>query len=1175
VTWAGGRQVSAVKSTTRSARPSEAEEASGRLNGSTAHPYETSVARKGNGRFGCFPVAAHNSPVKEDRVTSLKGLYRWMIRFGAAVTVVLLCLCVFAAGVLAFFRIGLTGDQVANRIVPRLERSLGWSMSYGSAHLQWSGFEAATLILSDLKCRDTADGPVRFQVAETGVEVRLLPLVKGVLRIERIAVARPVLYMPISFRPSKPNGQDHASSSTLWGPLIRLEVGRVDLARGRIVFGGSVQGRDATAAVVEEVRLAAENISLSGVERVSVVGSMPAAGAPGRFELEGRLQSTLASPSDWSGTLSLGVTGCPLFVIRSLAAAFGHEVPFCGGTLDLSIEADAGPERREVRGEVRLSRASMQPCGIFHQEVPIESAQCRFAAISDRDGLHLDIADMRLPGVALSGTFHSADFSSANADVSVRVKHAELDLDRIFPLIPVHLLGVEDRSRLTAAGLRGRIVVTGASWSGAISDLVAGHPRWRTLTVNAFLKDVSAFVPGFGLPVKNASGRVQLNADEMRFQDTHLVLGGSPIALNGSVTHLRGAPRIDLFVSVKAQAQDLVPLLQAEPVAALLPWWLRETRDPQGGITVKLDLKGRLDHPEIKGAVDLDKFQCRVERLPLPLKAVNGSVHFAGAGATVSGLAGQIGDTSIQVNGTISQENLALQAEFRAAPQDLTRLAVLPATCKVSGKIPIMAKLEGRPSEPKFTASTDLKANAVTVGTIVQKRAGVPLTLEAAGRWDDKSVQIDEAYFVIGADRVSARATIGRDGKVALSVNLPPKGDQTQSLIGLIAPSLDLKPGGRIEGDAALRIDPEPDRRVTGEADFTLNHVSLHIPGFHKPVAGVTGKVRWRGDTVTVSLDRARIGSSIVGGNCTVTGWKDPRVQAALDFSFLDTTDFTARPGTVSQYTWGEWIQVSRVLTFLARSQGTGMVRVHKGKTPSWDFSSFEMPIEGRGGLLRSANWKTQIGNGTVRGNARFDIRPETRKPLELELQGDHLKIERTMLVDPDRVRVEGDLDFEGRLEWSLIPGRENNGIHRSGEIEVRLKDGVIHRFDALSKVFSVINLGSIMRGRLPDIMTEGLPYSRLTWTMEALGTRWKVRNLKLLSDAARIDAAGMYFSDQGRFDFKVEVAPLVGIDKLISGILSPILTGEGKTLTFTLLVGGNSKAPEVRLVPLESLSTR
>ncbi|MCA1959989.1 MAG: hypothetical protein LDL33_04255 [Desulfomonile sp.] len=1096
-----------------------------------------------------------------------------MKRLGAAFTVVLFCLCVFAAGVLAFVRIGLTGDQLARLIIPRLERSLGWNVSYSSAYLGWSGLEAATLILSDLQCRDSADGPVRFQVAQAQVEAHLLALMKGVLSLERISIVRPVLYMPIAFRTTRPNGDDIAERDPLWLLPIRPEIGRLDLDHGRIVFGGPALNRDASATVVEEVRLSAENITPSGVEKVTLVGSMPAPGVAGRFELQGSLQLAPSSPSGWRGAFSLGVAKCPLFAIRSLAATFGQEVPFCGGTLDGSLEAEAGPERREVRGDVRLTRASMQPCGVFHQEIPIESAQCRFGAVSDRDGVLLEIADMRLPGIVFSGNVRrSADFDSASAKVAVRVKHAELDLDRVFPLVPVHLLNAEDRSRLTAAGLKGRVVVTDASWSGAVSDLVAGRPRWRTLTVNAFLKDVSAFVPGFGLPVRNASGRMQLNADEMRFQDTHLVLGGSPIALNGSVTHLRGAPRIDLFVSVRAQGQDLVPLLQAEPVAAVLPWWLRETRDPQGGITVKLDLKGRLDHPQIKGTVDLDKFQCRVEGLPLPLRAVNGALHFTGTGATVPGVTGQIGDTSIQVNGTISQENLAIQADVRAAPQDLARLALLPSLCKVSGKVPIVAKLEGPPSEPKFAASVDLKGNMFSVGSLVQKRAGVPLTLEVTGRWNDKTVHIDEAYLVIGPDRVSTRAVIGRDGKVSLSVNLPPKGVQTQSLVGLLAPSLDLKPGGRIEGDAALRIDPEPERRITGEADFTLNHVSLHIPGFHKPAAGITGKIRWRGDTVTASLERARIGSSIVGGSCTVAGWKEPRVQATLDFSFLDTTDFTARPGTVSPYTWGEWIQVSHVLTFLARSQGTGMVRVHKGKTPSWDFASFEMPIEGRGGLLRSTNWKAQIGNGTVRGSARFDIRPETRKPLELELQGDHLKIERTMLMDPDRVRVEGDLSFEGRLEWGLIPGRENAGIHRSGEIEVRLKDGVIRRFDALSKIFSVINLGSIMRGRLPDIITEGLPYSRLTWTMEAMGTKWKVKNLKLLSDAARIDAAGMYFSDQGRFDFKVEVSPLVGIDKLISGILSPIITGEGKTLTFTLLVGGNSASPEVRLVPLESL---
>ena len=156
----------------------------------------------------------------------------------------------------------------------------------------------------------------------------------------------------------------------------------------------------------------------------------------------------------------------------------------------------------------------------------------------------------------------------------------------------------------------------------------------------------------------------------------------------------------------------------------------------------------------------------------------------------------------------------------------------------------------------------------------------------------------------------------------------------------------------------------------------------------------------------------------------------------------------------------------------------------------------------------------------------------------------------------------------EGHLEWKITPRRENNGVYKTGKIEVRVLDGVIHRFEALSKIFSLINLGSLLRGRLPDIVSEGLPFQSLTWNMEVFDDKWKFHDVKLLSDASRVDAYGMYFSSQDRIDFKVEVSPLVGIDAIVSGLLGGLVTKDGKTLSTTFSVRGLPGTPDVRLEP-------
>ena len=175
------------------------------------------------------------------------------------------------------------------------------------------------------------------------------------------------------------------------------------------------------------------------------------------------------------------------------------------------------------------------------------------------------------------------------------------------------------------------------------------------------------------------------------------------------------------------------------------------------------------------------------------------------------------------------------------------------------------------------------------------------------------------------------------------------------------------------------------------------------------------------------------------------------------------------------------------------------------------------------------------------------------------------------MLYNPEKVNVEGTVTAEGHLEWRLGSGRVNNGINRTGKIEVRVQDGVIHRFDVLSKIFSLVNLGSLLRGRLPDIMGQGLPFQRLTWEMDVFDDKWKVKDLQLTSDAARIHSSGMYFSGQERVDFRVDVSPLVGLDAIFSGLFGNMITRDGKILTTTFRVRGLVDAPDVRLEAFDS----
>ena len=398
----------------------------------------------------------------------------------------------------------------------------------------------------------------------------------------------------------------------------------------------------------------------------------------------------------------------------------------------------------------------------------------------------------------------------------------------------------------------------------------------------------------------------------------------------------------------------------------------------------------------------------------------------------------------------------------------------------------------------------------------------------------------------------------------SISLHLPPKGIRSEALIPFLDRRVEMQPGGRLEGDATVTIDEK--RRTAADANLQFSHVSLRFPGFYKRTEGMDATIRLRGKAFQLAVTRAKIGNSVFSGSMIASGWTQPKLDITLEFSALDTQDFTAPPGHVSRMTWGEWIRSNPAIRFLARSSGNAFVQVKEGDTSVRHFSDFRAQIEGKDGRLRVGNWTFRIADGIVRGTALFDIRRQTRVPFTLEFQADQLRMEKVMLSDPQWLRVEGAAIADGQLQWKLSSNRANEGIYKTGSIEVRVHDGVVNKFDVLSKLFALVNLGSLVRGRLPDLVAQGLPFQSLTWKMDVFGTKWNFKDMLLVSDAARINACGIYLSDQDKIDFRVDVSPLVGFDTIFSGLFGNLITRNGKILTTTWRVRGLSGSPDIRL---------
>ncbi len=1052
-----------------------------------------------------------------------------------AVLLLVLALLLFCAGLFVFVRVSMDGDQLARLLIPRLESQLEKKISLTSLNLTWLSAGTARISLTGLEAQERDTGSMVLTVSEAELEVDCLSVMKGQILVNLVRISEPTVFVPPpeeALKRLKAQPKGGFKPPPLYPVILDLEI-----TNGRLALVAPAGSSSSSKVLLSGIEVLAKAATSASVEKfmLKAVASETATGPS--LLVEGRLDSSPLLGKELRGEAKIECTGFPIFPLRVLSAYLNYEFPLSEGGFDLKATIGGSPEDFRAQGEINISKGILIPGNAFFRDVPLDRVVGRFTAGRSGDGIRIDIEELGLPGMKLSAQVMIRNPGLPNASVEVTVRKADFDLEKIFPLIPFKLMKTDDRERLVEAGLKGHLLVETATWKGQVADVIDTKIRPGAFFIDAYLDKVSGFIPAVGLPIANASGRVRSSADEMIFKGISLTLGNSPLVLNGWISDLGSSPRADLFLTLTAQGQDLKPILEIGSVAGHIKPWLHGISEPQGGISITMDVKGDLKKPNLKGRIVLEDFQCRFSQFPLPVKKVYGSLRFRGSEIVFSGLKGIVGDSAADIGGMISPENVDVVGDLKLAAGDLRKLNMLPEMLMVKGNVPVSLAVKGPRTSTGFSVKVDLKGNALSIGSWVKKNPGVPLELTAVGSSDADGISIDDAYLLTNDTRISARAKTDKEGKTVLSVHLPPKGVLTNALIPLTHPALDLQPGGRIEGDAVIKMGLDSSRDLHLDSNLLLSHVSLRA-GFHKRVDGMTGNLRLRGKSLNGTLERAKIGNSEISGTISIADFENPRVEIIVESSFLDTTDFSAPPGHVSAVTWAEWIRSNPVVRFLARSRGVGQLKIVRGKTALRAFSDFRANFEGAQGLVRAPQWQLSFADGTLRGKALFDIRADTVTPLTLDdLQGDQLKMERIFTSDRERVRIEGTATVHGRIEWKTNNKREEHGIYKKGHLDVSVHNGVIERFEVLSKIFSLINFGSLVRGRFPDIIAQGLPFRSIKWHAEVFDNKWRVTGLKVDSDAAGIDATGSYYSDQDRVDFKVDVAPLVGLDTIVSGL--------------------------------------
>lgn len=159
---------------------------------------------------------------------------------------------------------------------------------------------------------------------------------------------------------------------------------------------------------------------------------------------------------------------------------------------------------------------------------------------------------------------------------------------------------------------------------------------------------------------------------------------------------------------------------------------------------------------------------------------------------------------------------------------------------------------------------------------------------------------------------------------------------------------------------------------------------------------------------------------------------------------------------------------------------------------------------------------------------------------------------------------LQGELGGEGFLPASF------------GKFSVSVRNGVMRHSPVLSTIFSLLNVSQLFSFKLPDVNSEGVPFSRLTAELAFDKGVISSEQVVIDSEALNMVYVGNYDMIRDELDLLAVVKPLRTIDKVVTRlpIAGWILGGEEKALiTAQFKVTGRGADPDVEAIPITAMS--
>lgn len=1071
-----------------------------------------------------------------------------LVRLGLVVIVTLVVLGV----TFLFFSRAITGEDYLKKFVlDQLEDSLGRKLDVH--RVKFVFFPRIRVELTDVAIHDRNSDEILFTAKRIDLVLRLIPLLKRQVVGKRLVIEEPTLTL-------------RRSESGHWNVFDGLHdragtdrrtmemMGRVFMIRQATLVNGTIAVVDAARPDgVRSVKLERVEAGLliradRGVAELHVSATHPGQQGLSAVSLDGVIRRSERAPT-LTGEDSLGPTAVFQFdgrvdaanvMIREAADFFGPR-----------------PVPEQVQGVVNLQSAVRVMPGVA--------------------GYDMVLSDMsaRLNEMALTGNANLAGLLTPQPTFAVTFSTALVSLPQLLRAVPAEWIHPQLPALLADRQIDGKVQVVNATVTGSA---IAGPQL--SLTGEFRVQEGQALIGQDRVAAKDLAAAVVVEPGRVRVSGLTGTYGTIQLTDGkATVSFLEAGPWLELEITGNMAASNLVEFLTRTVKAERLTRLLAGIRDVEGMAVPTFRLVGLLNQPDgvtfAGGDITARYVSFTHASLPERLTGLQGRFILAEGGTRFDQVTGHLGDTVVQVQGTVTGGTPGGFQDFvvrvRGDAGHISRfvpgLSIPPGTFE--GILGAAVALTGSTATPHLRGNVVLDESKIALGEFGEKPVGAPLAVEFDGELaGDGTAMVNLVELILPSARIPVKGAMRVGGRFAIDAAVS---TGTLSLSSL--PEW-MSKGGFEAGNLEVSLDVkgrDPDWktwRMTGWVALTNGLVLAKGVGHLQDLYARVKLVRNGAEVKRLSF---RVQDSDVSLEAAIKNWSTkPVVTGKIESNQMDLDQLIPK---------GERSPIREFLeTLAATSQTTMTAAIARGHYKHLKFGNLSARLNIQDGVLDVDRIAGQSTSGQLAGRVVVHLPRRASAEVEVSLRATGLPVED--LIKLTNMQIQG-ISGQMRLSGSLRGhGRNPHGVYPTlnGRADVLLENGRILKSKerAIWKIISLLNLPAVLQGKV-DLELEGLPYNKISGSVTVQNGLFQTEDTIIDSPILKITAAGNYDLPTDQLDLVVAVSPFGSYSQFLKTIplFGRIFAGDRKGLATAIFsVKGSVEDPEVTYLPMKSFAT-